>query len=91
MADMPGVEKSGLVIDLKDDVLTIKGEVKPASDKALKSLYQEFGVGDYYRQFTLGNVIDQSRITASLRDGVLTLELPKVEKAKPRQIEIKAE
>jgi len=91
LADMPGVTKDGLTIDLKDNTLTIRGEVQPATDQGKTVLYREYQEGDYFRQFTLSNVIDQSKITATLKHGVLNLILPKVEKAKPRQIEIKAE
>jgi HSP20 family protein len=90
MADMPGVTTDGLSVDLKDDTLTIRGEVK-ATDQGRTMLYREYHTGDYYRQFNLSSLIDQDKISAKLKDGVLTLELPKVEKAKPRQIEIKAE
>ncbi len=90
LADMPGVPKDGLVIDVKDNTLTVRGEVKPAADEGRHVLYQEYKVGDYYRQFTLSEVIDQNKITATLKDGVLNLYLPKVEPAKPRRIEITA-
>lgn len=90
VADMPGVSAEGLSVDLKDDVLTIKGEIKP-EDNNRTLLYREYHTGSFYRQFTLSDVIDQSRISARLKDGVLTLELPKAEKAKPRQIEIISE
>lgn len=88
-ADMPGVQANGLTIDLEDSVLTIRGETaEPAANRQVR--YREYQEGNYYRQFTLGEVIDQAKISASLKDGVLTLELPKAEKAKPRQIKVKA-
>ena len=89
MADMPGVATDGLSVDLKDNTLTIRGEVKTV-DEDRTILYREYNVGDYYRQFNLSSVIDQTKISAKLKDGVLILELPKVEKAKPRQIEVAA-
>lgn len=86
VADVPGVEPDGLEIDLRDNVLTIMGKVKPEEDH--RYLLKEFGVGNYYRQFTLSEVIDQERIGAAVKNGVLTLTLPKVEKAKPRKIQV---
>jgi HSP20 family protein len=86
VADIPGVEPAGLELDLRDNTLTIMGKVKPEEDR--RYLLMEFGVGNYYRQFTLSEVIDQERIAANVRNGVLTLTLPKVEKAQPRKIQI---
>jgi len=63
LADMPGVTKDGLNIDLKDNTLTIRGEVQAATDEGKTVLYREYQEGDYFRQFTLSNVIDQSKIT----------------------------
>ena len=86
-ADMPGVRADGLTIDLEDSVLTIRGETaEPEAKRQVR--YREYQEGAYYRQFTLGEVIDQTKISARLKDGVLTLELPKAEKAKPRQIKV---
>ena len=86
MADIPGVEPDGLEIDLRDNVLTIMGKVKPEEDH--RYILKEFGVGNYYRQFTLSEVIDQEKLAAGIKNGVLTLTLPKVEKARPRRIEV---
>ncbi len=86
VADIPGVEPDGLEIDLRDNILTIMGKVKPEEDH--RYILKEFGVGNYYRRFTLSEVIDQEQIAASVKNGVLTLTLPKVEKAKPRKIQI---
>jgi HSP20 family protein len=88
-ADMPGVDKEGVSINVKDDQLTINGKVtQPAEGET--TLHQEYEVGNYFRQFTLSDVIDQEKITAKMTDGVLTLTLPKAEKAVPRKIEITA-
>jgi HSP20 family protein len=90
VADMPGVTVKGLSIDLKDNILTIRGEANsPAEGRNI--IYQEYQVGNYFRQFNLSEVINQAKIKARLKDGVLTLELPKAEKAKPKQIEVTAE
>lgn len=86
VADIPGVESDDLEIDIRDNTLTIMGKVKPEQDR--RYILKEFGVGNYYRQFTLSEVIDQEKIAAGVKNGVLTLTLPKVEKAKPRKIQI---
>jgi HSP20 family protein len=90
LADMPGVQPGDLTIDLRDSVLTLTGRVT-AEERANESpLLREYDVGSFFRQFTLSEAIDQSRIDAQLTDGVLRLELPKVEKAKARQITVRA-
>lgn len=88
LADMPGVAAEDLTIDLRDDVLTLSGEVQATPAEGEQDLLVEFGIGQYYRQFTLGEVIDQTRIDANLQNGVLRLTLPKVEKATPRKITV---
>ena len=88
LADMPGVESNNVDIDLKDNQLTISGKVDPPEADKEVSLYKEFNWGDYIRQFTLSNVIDQGKISAKMEKGVLRLVLPKVEKAKPHKIKV---
>ncbi len=90
MADMPGVKTKDLTIDLRDDTLTLSGDIEPFEHPDEQDMMIEYEVGKFYRQFTLSEVIDQSKIDANLGDGVLRLVLPKVEKAKPRRIEVKA-
>jgi HSP20 family molecular chaperone IbpA len=88
LADVPGVTTDGLSIDLRDNTLTIVGEVAPVNAKGQEALAVEYETGKFYRQFTLSEVIDQDQIDANLTDGVLRLRLPKVEKATPRKIAI---
>jgi HSP20 family protein len=90
LADIPGVKPEKLNIDLRDNVLTITGDVDrlEAADEEL--LVMEYETGRYYRQFTLSEVIDQTKIDAKLNLGVLRLRLPKVAKAAPRKIAITA-
>ena len=88
LADMPGVESKNVDVDLKDNQLTITGKVDPPQGDKEVSLYKEFNWGDYVRQFTLSNVIDQGKISAKMEKGVLRLVLPKVEKAKPHKIKV---
>ena len=90
VADMPGVSPENVDIDLRDDNLTIRATVDLYGENE-RPVLAEYEVGDYYRQFTLGRLIDQSKIEALMKDGVLTLILPKVEKAKPRKIVVKAD
>lgn len=90
LADMPGVNVKALNIDLKESVLTVSGDVAPFEGADEQDILVEYEVGRYFRQFTIPEVIDQSKIDASLRDGVLRLSLPKVEKAAPRKIAVRA-
>ena len=88
LADMPGVEGQDVDIDLRDDVLTIRGAISPVEDEKEASVYREFNWGDYFRQFTLAEVIDQEKIAAKMDNGILRLTLPKKEKVKPKKIQV---
>ena len=89
LADMPGVKAKDLKIDLRENVLTLSGRVDASPSGRESSVLCEYDSGTYFRQFTLSETIDQAKIDAKLSDGVLRLELPKLERAKPRQIAIK--
>ena len=91
LADLPGVTPDRLTIDLRENTLTLSGEVQPYEGANEEDILIEYEIGKYYRQFSLSDVIDQGKIDAKLADGVLKLTLPKVEEAKPRQIKIKTE
>ncbi len=88
LADMPGVDGKDVDIDLRENVLTIRGSVSPVEDEKEAPVYREFNWGNYFRQFTLTEVIDQEKISAKMDDGVLRLNLPKKERVKPKKIQI---
>jgi HSP20 family protein len=90
LADMPGVKAENLSIDLRDDTLTLAGDVQPDQNSGEGEIFIEYEVGKYYRQFSLSEIIDQTKIDAQLKDGVLRLTMPKVEKATPRKIAVQA-
>ena len=90
LADLPGVKSDELNIDLRNNVLTLTADVTPWEGADEEDLLIEYEIGRYFRQFTLSEVIDQDKIDAQLNDGVLRLTLPKVEKATPRKISVKA-
>jgi HSP20 family molecular chaperone IbpA len=86
VADLPGVAKEGLDVRVENNVLTIRG--KATHGDSGEPLYREYQLVDFFRQFELGDKVDQSKISAELKQGVLTLRLPRVEEAKPRKIEV---
>src|SRR5512139_3730756 len=91
IADMPGVDENSLDITLEKNVLTINGRVEARIPERHRLSLAEYGVGDYQRVFTLTSEVDRERIQASVKNGVLTLSLPKAEALKTRKIPVKAE
>jgi HSP20 family protein len=89
-ADLPGVSRENLSIGVDGETLVIEGVVGLGEPAGIQPVYTEVRVAQYRRSFVLGRDLDASRIDASLRDGVLTLRVPKSEQAKPRRIEVKA-
>jgi HSP20 family protein len=90
LADMPGVTSKALNIDLHENILTLDGDVNSPEAADEVDVMREYRTGKYYRQFTLSQVIDQGKIDAVLKEGVLRLRLPKVETAAPRKIAVKS-
>ena len=87
--DLPGVAPDQLEIQFEEGTLKLRGKVAPRLPNA-GVLRREYGVGHYERHFAIGENIDTEKITATLRDGVVTIELPIVAKAQPRRIEIQS-
>jgi HSP20 family protein len=85
--DLPGVDPKDLDLKFENQELTIYGKVAPRTGGG--SFVEEYGVGDFRRSFTVGELIDGSQISAELKDGVLAVHLPKRAEAKPRKIEVR--
>jgi HSP20 family protein len=87
-ADMPGVKTEDLDMRFENRELVVHGKVTPRHE-GVQFLYGEYGVGDFYRTFAIGEAIDGGKISAELKNGVLTVHLPKSEAVKPRRIAVK--
>jgi HSP20 family protein len=90
LADMPGVPKEQLELKVEGETLLIEGAVQPRTPDGLEPLYAEVRVPRYRRSFTLSRELDTGRIEANLKDGVLTLRIPKQAHAQPRRIAVTA-
>ena len=86
--EMPGVDKGKVEINVKEGVLTVEGRIDFSKYEALVPVYTEYNIGNFRRSFNLSNSIDQDKIRADMKDGVLTVTLPKAEQAKPRKIAV---
>ena len=89
VADLPGASRDALALDVDGDTLTIEAPISLGEAADLQAVYAEVRAGRYRRSFTLSRELDSGHIDASLRDGVLTLRIPKSEKARPRRIEVR--
>jgi HSP20 family molecular chaperone IbpA len=86
-ADIPGASKESLDVSVEKGILTISAPV--THDMPGQPVYTEFELASYYRQFSIPETLDQQRAKADLANGILTLQIPKAEAAKPRRIEVK--
>ena len=90
LADMPGVPREQLELRVEGDTLYIEGRVQPQTPDGLEAIYAELRVPRYRRSFTLSRELDSSHIDANLKDGVLTLRIPKQAHAQSRRIAVSA-
>ena len=88
VADVPGVDENSIEITLEKGVLSIVGYVEPAVPEGYELAYVEYDVGDFQRSFRLSDQIDQDKIAATVKDGVLRLHLPKIGPAQARKIAV---
>lgn len=88
-ADLPGVGKENLDVRVENNLLTIRGRAAHAAPG--DPIYREYDLVNFFRQFELNERVDQGKISADFKHGVLTLRLPKAEEAKPRKIDVRAD
>ena len=90
LADMPGVPKEQLELKIEDETLLIEGSMQPRTPDGMEAIYAELRAPRYRRSFALSRELDTTRIDANLKDGVLTLRIPKQAHAQPRRIAVTA-
>ncbi|MDJ0806568.1 MAG: Hsp20/alpha crystallin family protein [Gammaproteobacteria bacterium] len=88
-ADMPGVSKDRLDVKMDNETLSIEGVADIPMPEGMEALYADVRATRYERSFSLSSELDGDKVDASLRDGVLTLRIPKREKFQPRKIEVR--
>src|SRR5688572_25319344 len=86
--EVPGVGKGAIDIQLDKGVLTVKGTIDSTRYESVRPLYTEYNVGNFVRTFTVSPKVDAANISATVADGVLTIELPKAKEALARRIAV---
>ncbi|MDQ5988065.1 MAG: Spore protein SP21 [Syntrophus sp. SKADARSKE-3] len=90
IADMPGIDENTVDVTLEKNILTITGGVPNPNYEGYSIIYSEYETGDYQRAFTISDDVNQDKINATVKNGVLKVTLPKAEKVKAKKIAIKA-
>jgi HSP20 family protein len=89
-ADLPGAERESLSVRIDGDTLTLEAPITLGEPGEMEALYAEVRAARWRRSFTLSRELDSQKIEANLKDGLLTLRLPKQERARPRRIEVRS-
>lgn len=90
--DLPGVHKDNIEVSMEEGILTIKGRRETVANEDANTVHRtERRYGEFYRKFTLPEMVDSSNIQAAFKDGVLALTIPKAEKAQPKLIEVRGD
>ncbi len=89
-ADLPGVSKETLHLEVEAGTLTIEAELNISLPKDLQATHTEVGLGRFRRSFTLSKELDTDKVSANLEHGVLTLRIPKAAHAQPRRIQVQS-
>jgi HSP20 family molecular chaperone IbpA len=87
--EMPGVDRDNIEVSVENGLLTVEGKINFKKYEGLQPIYSEYNIGPYRRTFRISSRIAQDKIRAEMRDGVMSLILPKAEEAKPRRIEVR--
>jgi HSP20 family protein len=87
--EMPGVDRDNIDVSVENGLLTVEGKINFNKYEGMQPVYSEYNIGPYRRTFRISSQVAQDKIRAEMRDGVITLVLPKAEEAKPRRIEVK--
>ena len=87
--EMPGVDRDNIEVSVENGVLTVEGRINFDKYEGLQPVYSEYNIGPFRRSFRISRRVDQDKISAEMRDGVIILVLPTAEKAKPRRIDVR--
>lgn len=91
IAELPGLEKEDVKLSVEGGVLAISGRREQVEEKGTRLHRIERASGSFFRSFSVPDTVDETKVKASYKNGILTVHLPKTEKAKPKSIEVKVE